>query len=406
MPIQWLEMPVAPPNPSDDFFKKLPLLKHYRDVTQAENFRPAPHDWHVVITDVVNSRIAIEAGDYKNVNILGAMTIIGLLNVAGEIDFPFVFGGDGASCLLPPSLLPVARNVLLVAKNRAREAFGLTLRVGIVPIERLIADGFSIRVAKLAVSKHFSQAVFAGGGIARAEQLVKSTFAAESWELPDDPSAIDADFSGLECRWNPVRSDKGEVVSLLIQARGKDDQKKSEVYEQVIARIEAVFGHTGDYHPATETEMFLATDKKSCAGELRAKFHGRSPWARWFHLQLMLFQSRMGNRLLGRPFRFAGVDWRNYKKILIENTDYQKFDDMIRMVISCSRSSREKFENYLNEQRALGKLVYGLHVTDHALLTCLVFDRFDRHFHFVDGSNGGYALAADALKEQTRSLEE
>jgi hypothetical protein len=29
-----------------------------------------------------------------------------------------------------------------------------------------------------------------------------------------------------------------------------------------------------------------------------------------------------------------------------------------------------------------------------------VFDRLNRHFHFVDGSNGGYALAAKAMKEQ------
>ena len=72
-------------------------------------------------------------------------------------------------------------------------------------------------------------------------------------------------------------------------------------------------------------------------------------------------------------------------------------------VISCSTQNRKKFEKYLQERRALGKLVYGLHVTDHALLTCLVYDRFNRHFHFVDGSDGGYALAANALKEQIKS---
>jgi hypothetical protein len=98
--------------------------------------------------------------------------------------------------------------------------------------------------------------------------------------------------------------------------------------------------------------------------------------------------------------RLAGMDWRNYKKILIQNTDHQKFDDMIRMVISCSTANRQKFEQYLSEQRSRGRLNYGLHITDSALLTCLVFDRLNRHFHFVDGSNGGYALAAKEMKEQ------
>jgi hypothetical protein len=73
---------------------------------------------------------------------------------------------------------------------------------------------------------------------------------------------------------------------------------------------------------------------------------------------------------------------------------------MIRMVISCSTANRQEFERYLREQRSRGRLNYGLHITDSALLTCLVFDRLHRHFHFVDGSNGGYALAAKAMKEQ------
>jgi hypothetical protein len=45
-------------------------------------------------------------------------------------------------------------------------------------------------------------------------------------------------------------------------------------------------------------------------------------------------------------------------------------------------------------------LVYGLHVSKHALMTCLVFDRFGKQVHFVDGSGGGYALAAKQMKEQ------
>jgi hypothetical protein len=44
--------------------------------------------------------------------------------------------------------------------------------------------------------------------------------------------------------------------------------------------------------------------------------------------------------------------------------------------------------------------VYGVHVSRHALMTCLVFDRFGKQVHFVDGANGGYALAAKQLKQQ------
>ena len=387
-------------NSNDDFFKSLPLLKNYRDVTDASNFRPAPRDWHVVIADVVNSTAAIKSGEYKNVNVLGAMTIIGLLNAAGDIEFPFVFGGDGASLLIPPSLLPAARQVLHAAKNRAKEFFSLSLRVGIVPVERVTADGFSIGVAKLIVSDHFAQAVFTGGGLSRAEQLVKRPPDGQSYELPEDPTATDADFSGLECRWNPVRSEKGEIVSLLIQANGGSDHTKNEVYRETVAKIESIFGESAGYCPATEPALTLTSEEKDLQAELHAKHGYRPAWIRWLCLRLFLFQNRLGTLFFGKPLRFAGMDWRNYKKIVVQNTDHQKFDDMIRMVISCSTSNREKFEQYLSEQRSMGRLNYGLHVTDSALLTCLVFDRLNRHFHFVDGSNGGYALAAKAMKEQ------
>ena len=35
-----------------------------------------------------------------------------------------------------------------------------------------------------------------------------------------------------------------------------------------------------------------------------------------------------------------------------------------------------------------------------ALITCLVESHAGRHLHFVDGSEGGYALAARQLKAQ------
>ena len=45
-------------------------------------------------------------------------------------------------------------------------------------------------------------------------------------------------------------------------------------------------------------------------------------------------------------------------------------------------------------------LFYGIQISDSALMTCMVFDRKDRHLHFVDGASGGYALAAKQMKGQ------
>jgi hypothetical protein len=42
-----------------------------------------------------------------------------------------------------------------------------------------------------------------------------------------------------------------------------------------------------------------------------------------------------------------------------------------------------------------------MHVADAALMTCLVFDLAEsRHLHFIDGGDGGFAMAARELKRQ------
>jgi hypothetical protein len=204
---------------TEDFFTRLPVMGDFGDVTDAKCFQPAPKDWHVVITDVVNSTGAIESGNYQSVNILGATTIVALLNVAGSIEIPFVFGGDGASFLIPPSLIESARKALAAAKIRAQEAFNLELRAGIVPVKKIASDGHAIQIAKLKVSDHFAQAVFAGGGMSHAERLIKRPPAGELYELSCDGTLGDADLTGLQCRWNPIPSPKGETVSMLIQSR-------------------------------------------------------------------------------------------------------------------------------------------------------------------------------------------
>jgi hypothetical protein len=47
---------------------------------------------------------------------------------------------------------------------------------------------------------------------------------------------------------------------------------------------------------------------------------------------------------------------------------------------------------------AAGRIWYGLDVSEECRMTCLVFVRGRQHFHFVDGSGGGDAATATALK--------
>ncbi|MBD0300821.1 MAG: DUF3095 family protein, partial [Tolypothrix sp. T3-bin4] len=79
------------------FYARLPVSRRFIELTNSRNFKSVPRDWYILISDIVGSTKAIETGRYKDVNLLGACSIIAVLNIAGEIEIPFVFGGDGAA---------------------------------------------------------------------------------------------------------------------------------------------------------------------------------------------------------------------------------------------------------------------------------------------------------------------
>ena len=59
---------------------------------------------------------------------------------------------------------------------------------------------------------------------------------------------------------------------------------------------------------------------------------------------------------------------------------------------------------FLDERYTRGELAWGLHVSDRAVMTCLVVHRMGRQVHFVDGAEGGYTAAAEGFKRRFKSL--
>ena len=103
--------------------------------------------------------------------------------------------------------------------------------------------------------------------------------------------------------------------------------------------------------------------------------------------------------------RYSIGKWGQYKNIILKTTDTEKFDDMLRMVISTKRNQTKELEKYLEEEYQNKNLVYGIHKSDSALMTCLIFQRHGKHIHYIDSSNGGYALAAKELKNRLKNLQ-
>ena len=83
------------------------------------------------------------------------------------------------------------------------------------------------------------------------------------------------------------------------------------------------------------------------------------------------------------------------------HADYRKFDDSLRMVIDISVEQNEALRKYLDSLYKEGLIFYGLHQSDDSLMTCYVDDiQEGNHIHFIDGANGGYAMAAKEMKAQ------
>ena len=102
-------------------------------------------------------------------------------------------------------------------------------------------------------------------------------------------------------------------------------------------------------------------------------------------------------------FRFGltvgRFDPARYRHQLVQNTDFRKFDDGLRMTLDCTPALADRLEALVQDAEQKGIARSGLHRQDAALMTCFVPSptRAD-HIHFVDGAMGGYAMAARALK--------
>ncbi|NER19720.1 MAG: DUF3095 domain-containing protein [Symploca sp. SIO1C2] len=385
---------------TDYFYTELPTLASFLDITDSDKFQSAPRDWYIVITDIVGSTQAIESGRYKDVNLLGASSIVAVLNIAGNLEIPFIFGGDGASLLIPPSLFAKTRLALLATSQWAKTEFKMDLRIGAVPVSVVTAANYKLKVAKIKISDDYCQAAFTGNGLNYATKLVKDAATAELYTVGKEARGIKADFSGLECRWQDICSTHGEMVSLIVSANSSDCETNNQTYQELIREIYAIYGQEDCWNPVNQKQLKLAFSYKYLKSEVRLRAKSGKLWHKILYFWQILLENCLGWLLMRYKVKLADSNWGAYKNHLIMTTDYQKFEDMLKMTLDGNRQQREQLTRYLEDNYRKGKLVYGLQVSERALMTCLVFERHGQQVHFVDGADGGYAAAAKEMKKR------
>lgn len=380
------------PTPADDFYASLPLFRDFTAVMDPNLFRPLPDDWVVGTADVVQSTKAIAENRYKAVNMAGAAVIVAVTNALQDRDFPFVFGGDGASFAVPPEAVRPARQALAETATWVKEDLDLTLRIGMVAVSDIRAQGHDVRVARYAPSENISIAMFSGGGIAWADSAMKQ---GDNAVQPAPPGAH-PDLSGLSCRYEEIPASRGLVLALVV-APGPGAQTDS--FRSAIEEIARIVERTPEgSRPVPGQRLRITWPPPGADLEARASRRAGEPvWRRKIKVlawTLFVFMVMRFNIVVG------GFIPAKYTRELIDNSDFRKFDDALRMVLDCTPALAEDIERHLTACAALGIVRYGTHRQSAAMMTCFTpSPTRSNHVHFIDGAMGGYAMAASALKD-------
>jgi hypothetical protein len=375
----------------DPFLASVPAFARFSAIVDDDGYMPLPADWVVGVADVTDSTGAIAAGQYKSVNFAGAAVIAAMGNALSGRTFPFVFGGDGAAFALPGGDAALARAILAQTATLVREEFGLDLRTALVPATAIRAAGLDVKLAFFAASPDVTYAMFSGGGLAWADAEMK----AGRFVVPGAHDGVRPDLTGLSCRFAPIASRRGLILSLIARPLpGAEPAAYRDAIRDVTAIVESSPERASPVPPSGPS---LAWPPAGLGREARLTHEaGASRPLHWLRVALRVLGIHAVFRL---KWPVGGFDPKTYIGELVGNSDYRKYDDGLRMTIDCTPDLADRIEARLAGARTEGILAYGLHRQTSALMTCFTPSVHRRdHVHFVDGGAGGYAAAATQMK--------
>ena len=377
------------PGGSDIFYGSIPVFRGFGRLMDPVLYAPLPDDWTIGVADIVESTKAIAAQRYKAVNMAGAAVIAAVTNALQGREFPFVFGGDGASFAVSPSDLAAAREALAATAGWVRDDLELAMRVALVPVAVIRANGLDVRVARFGPSANLSYAMFSGGGLGFAEATMKRG----EFAVAPAPAGTQPDLTGLSCRFEEIPSARGLILSVLVvPTQAADPLLFRQVIEDVIRLVEK---SPDAGRPVPAGGPPLRWPPQGVEYEARAA-RGGPLFARRSMVLALTLWAYVVMRLGITVGNFVP---KAYLRQVVENSDFRKYDDGLRMILDCTEELAQALGDRLARAASDRIVRYGLHRQDAAMMTCFTPSvmRSD-HVHFIDGARGGYASAATALK--------
>jgi hypothetical protein len=299
--------------------------------------------------------------------------------------------------MVPPNQVAPTRLALARVRGLAAREFGLVLRVGLATVADLQRLGADLKVGRYEPSPGNSFGVFLGGAVALLESAVRGRgdpdliVRAAIADSMDDFAPID--LSGLSCRWNAVRANRGKMVALIVQG--------AEAPRDIFARVMQLAGQDADARPVSLDSLSVRWPPKGFMLEARARRRGGLLSMSVLHV---LAASLVARLIFARGRKTGAFDPERYRREISTNTDFCKHDDTVCVVIDCPLDGIDSIQRFLDDCASRQMLRFGMDVSDTALMTCLVTSANEGlHVHFVDGGGGGYTNAARSLKSARAS---
>ncbi|WP_430472763.1 DUF3095 domain-containing protein [Thalassospira lucentensis] len=373
-----------------NLYLDIPVFDDFADVLDASIYHELPDDWWVGTSDIVGSTKAVAAGRFKDVNMVGASVICAVSNALGHSDYPFMFGGDGASFACPPDHIDAVRDAMAATAIWAVETLQLDLRVGLTRISEICASGRSVRVARYAVSHPVSYAMFNGRGMRWAEDQMRAGHNV----IPPAAPGTRPDLTGLSCRWSPIKAEgTDQILSIIVQP----DEDRDKFNAVVSGLFEILDDSPRKSSPVPEDGLDFAFPPPGLKLEARATQHKEGGYFKaWFKAFYIAFIALI---LIKTGWKLGEFDPKRYRDYTGYNTDFRKFGDGLWMTVNCTAARGAKIDEYLKAAEERGDIHFGTHHQRTAIMTCIVPSiTNDAHFHFLDGGEGGYTAASSVYK--------
>jgi hypothetical protein len=365
-----------------------------------DNATPAPDSSFVVVADVRRSTDAIQRGQQREVNLVGAACIAAVRNSFPQGLIPYVFGGDGATFLVSEEQLAQLKELLAPVQSMAQDCYRLSLRVGEVSVAELRMAKTDVRVRKMGCGEVENFFFLQGSGLALADKIVKARDEQNQNLLAHANLSANAKIEGLSCRLLPFHSQRGKIYSFIIEPQMAEEEQFS-IFKSIFQQLNEG-GPIERMRPLQKENSRRAWLPRTWLSE--AALHVSSPGL--LARMKAIFRSLKENLLTTLVFKYnihnstTGLPERYMDELLLQS-DWIKLNGSLYLILDMTLSEYEKFESALQLMEGKGMLLYGCQPSKSSLVVCHLHAQSEKsHFHFVDGSDGGLTLAAAQLKQK------